>query len=199
MARTKQYDRQIYNQVKNINRRLLDIEKKIGINSEQYKRYVNTITAAVPSESYKMDTLTGKIRLKNTQAARDRMKVGNLRATLKNPTAGESIRQVKAQIAKTKKARGERPTVSDEQALREMAAKQKIQDWENEHGKLKYDDSVKEEMQAKGAKTYEELADIIGRGEDNARKRERRREYYAKNKDRINKRRRERNAARRKS
>ena len=201
MARTKAYDRQIFNAVKNINARLLDLERKLGMDSEQYRRYVNSITAAAPAGTYNMDIDTGRIRMKTGKAAREQLKLGQVRATQKLPTAGESVRQAKAQLKKTMQQRageGEKVTVSDEEALQELAAKQKIQEWETDHGKLKYSDSVKAEMSEKGTKTYSELAAILDKGNKIDKRREKQRQYYAANKERINRRRRE-NRARRRS
>ena len=193
MARTKAYDRQIYNAVKNINARLLDIERKLGIDSEQYRRYVNAITAAAPPGTYNMNVDTGRIRMKTAKSARDKLKVGQLRATQKLPTAKQSINQTKRQLAQLKQERGEDDdavSISDQEALEEMAAKQKIQEYEDAKGKLKYLEEARAELSEKGKKSYKELADIMKRAEKHKEKKENARAYYAKNKERINERRR---------
>ena len=193
MARTKAYDRQIYNAVKNINARLLDIERKLGIDSEQYRRYVNAITAAAPAGTYNMNVDTGRIRMKTAKSARDKLKVGQLRATQKLPTAKQSINQTKRQLAQLKQERGEDDdavSISDQEALEEMAAKQKIQEYEDAKGKLKYLEEARAELSEKGKKSYKELADIMKRAEKHKEKKEKARAYYAKNKERINERRR---------
>lgn len=193
MARTKAYDRQIYNAVKNINARLLDIERKLGIDSEQYRRYVNAITAAAPAGTYNMNVDTGRIRMKTAKSARDKLKVGQLRATQKLPTAKQSINQTKRQLAQLKQERGEDDdavSISDREALEEMAAKQKIQEYEDAKGKLKYLEEARAELSEKGKKSYKELADIMKRAEKHKEKKEKARAYYAKNKERINERRR---------
>lgn len=202
MARTKAYDRQIYNAVRNINRRLADIEKRIGMDSEQYRRYINTITAAAPAGTFSLDPTSGRIRMKTSKSSRDKMKIGQLRATLCNPTASQSIKQSKKQLQKTKQLRGDEDvSVSDMEALEELKAKQKIQDWEDDHGKLRYLDEAKEELSQKGAKSYTELADIMERAKEKHAKKEKKREsnkkYWEANKDRINARRREQRAEKR--
>ena len=193
MARTKAYDRQIYNAVKNINARLLDIERKLGIDSEQYRRYVNAITAAAPSGTYNMNVDTGRIRMKTGKAAREQLKLGQIRATQKLPTAKQSINQTKRQLAQMKQERGEEAdavSISDQEALEEMAAKQKIQEYEDGNGKLKYLEEAKEELSQKGKKSYKELADIMERAAKKKDKKEKRKAYYEANKERINERRR---------
>lgn len=193
MARTKAYDRQIYNAVKNINARLLDIERRLGVDTEQYRRYVNAITAAAPAGTYNMNVDTGRIRMKTGKAACAQLKLGQVRATQKLPTAKQSINATKRALAQTKQQRGEdvEPvSISDQEALEEMAAKQKLQEYEDGNGKLKYLEEAKLELSKKGAKTYKELVDIMERATKKRQKKEKQREYYAKNKDRINERRR---------
>lgn len=216
MARTKAYNKSVYMQVKNINRRLLNIERLLGMDSEQYRRYVNTITAALPPNTFNLDPETGRIRIKTAKSALSTLKLGQLRSTLKNPTAKESINAAKASIRRTKAARAkasgdesaEKITVSDMEALEELKAKQILEEYKDENGKLRYDESVTADMQQKGAKTYAELAAILTRGKENARAREeaaaeapqendkieqrraRQRAYYQQNKERINERRR---------
>ena len=193
MARTKAYDRQIYNAVKNINARLLDIERKFTIDSEQYRRYVNAITAAAPPGTYNMNVDTGRIRMKTGKSAREKLKIGQLRATQKLPTAKQSINQTKRQLAQLKQERGEdvEPvSISDQEALEEMAAKQKIQEYQDATGKLKYLEEAKPELSQKGKKSYKELADIMDRAKKRKDKKEKQRTYYEKNKERINERRR---------
>lgn len=216
MARTKAYNKSVYMQVKNINRRLLNIERLLGMDSEQYRRYVNTITAALPPNTFNLDPATGRIRIKTAKPALESLKLGQLRSTLKNPTAKESIKAAKASIKRTKAARAkaagdesaEKITISDMEALEELKAKQILEEYKDENGKLRYDESVTADMQQKGAKTYAELAAILTRGKENANAREEgeaqaaqendkkeqrrayNRAYYQKNKERINERRR---------
>lgn len=225
MARTKAYNKSVEMQIRNINRRLLNLERLLGMDSEQYRRYINSITAALPSDTFKLDAATGRVRIKTSKQAVGKIKLGQLRSTLKNPTAAESIKRAKASIKKVKQSRlqaaagsdegepGElaaidKITVSDMEALEELRAKQKLQDYQDETGELKYDESVKADMQQKGRKTYTELVAILDKGKRNAEaravaeaaaekeneKKEKRRaanrEYYQKNKERINERRR---------
>lgn len=175
MARTKTYERQILNKIKNINRRMLDIERMIGIDSQQYQRYVNRITAALPVGSYKISP-TGKVTISKSKTNLKTLKKRQLDIILKLPTAKQSAKQSKQAIAKNQlKAYGyEDPTdediqklaesITDEQALEELAAKAFIEALEDENGKLKYSEEVKEELSASGNKTYRELRAIIEEG-----------------------------------
>ena len=176
MARTKSYERQILNAIKLVNRRLLDIERKFGTESKQYKRYVNAISAALPKSAYNINVNTGKITVSKSKMNLKTLKTGQFASLKKLPTAAKSVKQSKKAIAKnlllsegyfqpTKAEIEERAiSISDQQALEELIAKNFIEDLEDESGRLKYDDSVKEEMQQKGTKTYSDLRRIIEEG-----------------------------------
>lgn len=175
MARTKAYTRQILNNVQNTNARLLDIERKIGKDSQQYERYKNTITASLPEGTFHF-TADGRIRINKGKKALASLKVHNFDKIKKLPTAKQSAKQSKKAIAKNQlKAFGyDMPTdeeieelaeqITDEEALEELAAKAFIEALEDEKGKLKYSDDVKEEMARIGHKTYRKLRAIIEEG-----------------------------------
>lgn len=215
MARTKAYNKSVYMQVKNINRRLLNVERTLGMDSEQYRRYINTLTASLPAGTFKLDPVTGRIRVSTSKQAIGKIKLGQLRSTLKNPTAKESIKAAKASLLRVKQERAkaaagddaeaaelaaiDKITISDIEALEELRAKQILEDYKDENGKLRYDESVTADMQQKGRKTYSELAAILNKGKRNAeareaaemmQRREKQRAYYQQNKERINERRR---------
>lgn len=209
MARTKAYERQILNQVANINHKMLEVERTFGLGSEQQQRYVNAITAALPSGSYHM-TAAGGIRINKGTANAKGLKVGQLAPARKLPTAKQSLRHGKRAQAKQKlrkagvepteaKIREEAFSISDQEALEELAAKSYIEAIENENNRLNYDESIKEEMQKKGAKTYTELKELMEKGEKarikRARHREAGRRYRESHREEINRRARERRAA----
>ena len=52
MARTKAYMSAIKSDISKINYRLKGIEQLLGVESEQYERYVNSITASLPPGTY---------------------------------------------------------------------------------------------------------------------------------------------------
>lgn len=176
MARTKRYEKQVLNAINNINRKMLGIERTFGIQSKQYQRYVNAITAALPVSAYKINAETGKVTISKSKMNLKQLKVGQFKALKQMPTAKKSIQQSKKAIAKnilmaegyekpTKEEVAERAiSLSDQEALEELMAKNMIEDLEDEHGKLKYSDEVKEEMKTKGVKTYTELKRIIEEG-----------------------------------
>ena len=63
MARTNTYKSQIKNTAGYVNKKIRDIENLFGIGSEQYSRYVNAVTAALPVGSYSLSE-SGKVRIK---------------------------------------------------------------------------------------------------------------------------------------
>lgn len=206
MARTNAYKNIIRRDIGRINYRLKGIEQLLGTDSEQYERYVNSITASMPVGSYSLSE-GGRIQLKATKQNLETLKHDQLKITSKLPTAKQSIRQQKKEIARRKGAAAEDSSepidVSDEEALNELNAKTFIKNRENTKGKLKYSDSAKAGLSAKGNKSYTELARIIKEAEakDNAKTEERKkrsreasRRYYERHKAEINARRREKRA-----
>ena len=188
MARTNKYTRQVYNRVDYLNKKLREVERTFGLDSEQYERYVNATTAALPTGSYRLSQ-AGRLTISKSKENLMQLKTGQLNALTKLPTAAHSMNMAKQAQAKNQlRAAGvadptqaeieaEAVTISDEQALEELAAKSFIQNMENTKGKLKYDDSVRAELQRTGAKSYRELQEIIKRGQSNAEKRRKKTEY----------------------
>ena len=204
MARTKSYERQVLNMISGINKKILDVERTFGVGSEQYNRYVNSITAALPKDTYHISK-SGGIRINKSKANIQTLKKGQLKPTSKLPTAKQSLNKSKRAQAKQRlRQQGIEPTakaighealsISDQEALEELAAKSYIEAIENESNRLNYDESVKEEMKQKGAKTYQQLKEILERGEKK-RDREAGRRYREKHREQINQRARERRAA----
>lgn len=215
MARSTKYTAQVQNSLAYVNKKIRDIENLFGIGSEQYDRYVNAVTAALPSGAYTLSE-SGKIRVKTGRATAESVKKGEVKPLVNLPTARQSMKSAKMSIAKNQLKREgvEKPTkkeiseeavsISDQEALQELSAKAFIQAMEDSKGKLKYDESVRAEMKEKGAKSYDELRKIIERGQANEaqriqekqkQKRERRREYQreyrARHREEINRKQRE--------
>ena len=213
MARTHAYQRQVDNQVRTINRHLKGVEEVFGVESQQYERYKNAISAALPKGAYTINPETGQIRVSTKKADTARLKMGQVKAPARLPTAKQSVRAAKRSLAQNKlhqqgvkaptrkEIEKEVVTVSDREALEELAAKDYIESIENESGMLNYDESVKEEMKELGAKSYTQLKEIMERGRAKAEKRRRAaeasRRYRARHRDEINARRRVQRAARR--
>lgn len=210
MARSKAYTNKVYNRIDYINKKARAVEKTFGLDSEQYQRYINATTAALPAGSYKL-TESGRLSIPKSKENLSTLKVGQLNALTNLPTAAHSMETAKQAQARNqlRVAGNMEPTteeiktlaedISDEEALQELAAKSFIQRMENAKGKLKYSESVKEDMQRSGAKTYRELQDIIKKGqkidETKERKRDYMREYRERNREEINRKQREYRAA----
>ena len=195
MARTKTYKRQVAAKITTVNRKLRDIERTFGTDSEQYQRYINATSAALPPDAYTL-TDTGRLTIHKDAENIDTLKLGQLKALSKLPTAKRSMEQSKKALAQNKlRAAGvqspgaeeikqQARTISDEEALAELAAKAIIQGMENEKGKLKYSEEAKADMKEKGVKTYRQLLDILQRGAKREAKKQYMREYRQRNKER---------------
>ena len=188
MARTKTYKRQVAAKITTVNRKLRDIEHTFGTDSEQYQRYINAASAALPPESFTLSD-SGRLTIHKDAENIDTLKLGQLKALSKLPTAKRSMDQSKKSLAQNKlrAAGGRSPgaeeikqqarSISDEEALAELAAKAIIQGMENEKGKLKYSEEAKADMKEKGVKTYRQLLDILQRGAKREAKKAYMREY----------------------
>lgn len=217
MARTKSYMSKVSNKIAYVNKKIRDIEKLFGVGSDQYDRYINVATAALDPTQYHLSE-SGQLRIKNTKATRESVKIGQVNALTKLPTATRSMQQAKLSMAKNKlqnagvdsptdkEIKDEAVTISDQQALQELDDRAFIRNKEGSKGKLNYNESVRADMAQKGKKSYCELRRIIEKGEKiNAEKQtekrakhaEQQRRYYAAHKEEINARRRERRAQRR--
>ena len=195
MARTKTYKRQVAAKINTVNRKLRDIERTFGTDSEQYQRYINATSAALPPDAYTL-TDTGRLTIHKDAENIDTLKLGQLKVLSKLPTAKRSMEQSKKALAQNKlRAAGvqspgaeeikqQARTISDEEALAELAAKAIIQGMENEKGKLKYSEEAKADMKEKGVKTYRQLLDILQRGAKREAKKQYMREYRQRNKER---------------
>lgn len=195
MARTKTYKRQVAAKITTVNRKLRDIERTFGSDSEQYQRYINAASAALPPDAYTL-TDSGRLTIHKDAENIDTLKLGQLKALSKLPTAKRSMDQSKKSLAQNKlRAAGvqspgveeikqQARTISDEEALAELAAKAIIQGMENEKGKLKYSEEAKADMKEKGVKTYRQLLDILQRGAKREAKKQYMREYRQRNKER---------------
>ena len=210
MARTNAYKSQIKNTAAYVNKKIRDIENLFGIGSEQYSRYVNAVTAALPVGSYSLSE-SGKVRIKTGKASQEILTKGELQPLVKLPTAKASMKAAKSSIAKNnlqikgvasptaKEIADEAITISDMEALQELDDKSYIQERENSKGKIKYDPTVRAEMAAKGRKSYGELRKIVEKGENNRREKrnEYQRKYREEHREEVNRKQREYRARRR--
>lgn len=208
MARSTDYANKVMNSTISLNAKILDVERTFGIGSAQYGRYVNAITAALPEGTYKISP-SGRVRVSKSKAAQAALTQGQLKGPKSLPTAKQSIKAGKRAMAKQrirqdkgsgkdisdKEVAEEAVSISDQEALEELAAKDYIENIENEKGQLNYDDSVKEKLKEKGSKSYTELKKIMEEGEKNrerrAKNREAARRYRERHREEINARRRE--------
>lgn len=190
MARTNAYKNAIRADISRINYRLQGIEQLLGVESEQYERYVNSITASLPPGSYTL-TLDGHIKLSASKINLQTLKREQLRAPSRLPTAKQSIRQQKKEMQHESGDTGE---ISDEDALNELNAKTFVQQREDSKGKLKYSAEMKAELSQKGKKSYQQLKEIIQKGEQatdkkkeakRARDRAASKRYYEKHREEI--------------
>lgn len=197
MARTKSYISAIKSDISKINYRLKGIEQLLGVESEQYERYVNSITASLPPGSYAL-SLDGHIELKATKTNLETLTRSQLRGPANLPTVKQSIRQQKKEM---KRAAETSEEISDEEALEELNAKTFVKSREDANHKLKYTEEARPEMEQKGKKSYRQLKEILEKGE--AKKREKKRakdraaskRYYEKHRTEILERRRAKRAA----
>lgn len=176
MARTKQYTSQVKNAISYINKKIRDVEKLFGKDSVQYQRYVNAVSAALPAGAYTLSE-SGTLRIKGGKAAASTIKKGQIRPLTNLPTASRSLKMGKKEIAKNKlqiegskkptasEIDAEAISISDQEALQELAAKSFIEGMENAKGKLKYSEVVLAEMSAAGKKSYQQLREIIEKGQ----------------------------------
>ena len=205
MARTNAYKNIIRRDIDRINYRLKGIEQLLGTDSEQYERYINSLTATLPEGSYTLSPETGRIQIKASKMNLESLKHEQLKAASKLPTAKQSIRAQKKELQRYKEAAGEEGvSVSDQEALQELNAKTYVRSRENSKGKLRYSESAKSDLSVKGRKSYTDIMNILRKAEEKdngktdekkARARENSRRYYEKHKAEINARRRAKRAA----
>ena len=204
MARTNAYKDLIRRDIDRINYRLKGIEQLLGTDSEQYERYVNSLTATLPEGSYTLSPDTGRIQIKASKANLEGLKHEQLKPASNLPTAKQSIRKQKQELKRYKEAAGESGvSVSDQEALQELNAKTYVRSRENSKGKLRYSESAKADLSVKGRKSYTDIMNILRKAEEKdngktdekkARAREASRRYYEKHKAEINARRRSKRA-----
>ena len=195
MARSESYERQILNAINRTDKRLKGVKAAFDVGSEQYQRYVNSITASLPPGSYTLDEETGEIYIPRSKENLKSLKLEQLRKPSHLPTAQQSIKAQKREMQADAEPGEE---ISDEDALRELNAKTFVRNREDSKGKIKYSESMYADLSKKGKKSYSELRDIIEKGdakdagqekEKTELKRQRNREaskrYYERNRERI--------------
>lgn len=195
MARTKSYERQILNVINRTDERLKGVKATFDVESEQYQRYVNSITASLPPGSFALNEKTGEIYIPRSKENLKSLKLEQLRAPSNLPTARQSIKAQKREMQADAEPGEE---ISDEDALRELNAKTFVQNREDSKGKIKYSESMRADLSKKGKKSYSELRDIIEKGDAKdagqekekadirrQRNREASKRYYERNRERI--------------
>ena len=195
MARSKSYERQILNAINRTDERLKGVKAAFDVGSEQYQRYVNSITASLPPGSYTLDEETGEIYIPRSKENLKSLKLEQLRKPSHLPTARQSIKAQKKEMQADAEPGEE---ISDEDALRELNAKTFVQNREDSKGKIKYSESMRADLSKKGKKSYSELRDIIEKGDAKdagqekektdlrrQRNREASKRYYERNRERI--------------
>lgn len=200
MARTNAYRNLIKRDIDRINYRLKGIEQLLGTDSEQYERYVNSLTATLPPGSYTLSPDTGRIQLKASKANLEGLKHEQLKPASNLPTAKQSVKRQKKELQRYKETAGETGvSVTDQEALQELNAKTYVRSCENSKGKLRYSESAKSDLSVKGRKSYTDIMNILRKAEEKesgkteerkARAREASKRYYEKHRDEINARRR---------
>ena len=206
MARTNAYKNIIRQDIDRINYRLKGIERLLGTESEQYRRYVNSLTATLEPWQFSLDADTGRISIKASKMSLESLKHDQLKKAAALPTAKQSIKQQKREMEKQRREWGWKNgiAVSDIEALNELNAKTYVRSQEDDKHKLKYSESVKSDMEVLGKKSYQQLKAILEKGEASkngttdekkARARANSKRYYEAHKAEINARRRERRAA----
>lgn len=210
MARTNAYMSKIQNKIAYVNKKIRDIENKFGVGSEQLDRYINVATAALPTDAYNLSE-SGKLRIKNTKAVRESVKLGQVNALTKLPTAAHTMQMVKLEIAKNnytiegkkdptaEELKDAAVSISDKQALQELDDKSYVRNHENAKSKIRYTESMRAELATEGKKSYGQLRKIIEKGESEKRAKhaEAQRRYYQAHKSEISERRKAQRAAKR--
>lgn len=210
MARTNAYMSKIQNKIAYVNKKIRAIENKFGVGSEQLDRYINVATAALPTDAYNLSE-SGKLRIKNTKAVRESVKLGQVNALTKLPTAAHTMQMVKLEIAKNNYAiegktdptaeelKEAAVSISDQQALQELDDKSYVRSRENAKGRLHYTENERAALSAKGKKSYGQLRKILEEGESKKRAKhaEAQRRYYQAHKAEISERRKAQRAAKR--
>ena len=158
-----------------LNKQIKSVYNAFGSDSEDYKLYVNKLTASLPagaihvSKGGFIQVSKGKSSGLTAQQIKSAKKglasVKRAKGTYKRQIASERLAE-KGNLAPTEsQIQREAKGISSEDVRKYVDAKSKVKEYEDDNHKLKYDASVADLMGAPGSKSYELLAAILEEGE----------------------------------
>ena len=158
-----------------LNKQIKSVYNAFGPDSEDYKLYVNKLTASLPagaihvSKGGFIQVSKGKSSGLTAQQIKSAKKglasVKRAKGTYKRQIASERLAE-KGNLAPTEsQIQREAKGISSEDVRKHVDAKSKVKEYEDSRHKLKYDASVADLMGTPGSKSYELLAAILEEGE----------------------------------
>ena len=158
-----------------LNKQIKSVYNAFGPDSEDYKLYVNKLTASLPagaihvSKGGFIQVSKGKSSGLTAQQIKSAKKglasVKRAKGTYKRQIASERLAE-KGNLAPTEsQIQREAKGISSEDVRKYVDAKSKVKEYEDSRHKLKYDASVADLMGTPGSKSYELLAAILEEGE----------------------------------
>ena len=158
-----------------LNKQIKSVYNAFGSDSEDYKLYVNKLTASLPagaihvSKGGFIQVSKGKSSGLTAQQIKSAKKglasVKRAKGTYKRQIASERLAE-KGNLAPTEsQIQREAKGISSEDVRKYVDAKSKVKEYEDSRHKLKYDASVADLMGTPGSKSYELLAAILEEGE----------------------------------
>ena len=158
-----------------LNKQIKSVYNAFGSDSEDYKLYVNKLTASLPagaihvSKGGFIQVSKGKSSGLTAQQIKSAKKglasVKRAKGTYKRQIASERLAE-KGNLAPTEsQIQREAKGISSEDVRKYVDAKSKVKEYEDDNHKLKYDASVADLMGTPGSKSYELLAAILEEGE----------------------------------
>ena len=158
-----------------LNKQIKSVYNAFGSDSEDYKLYVNKLTASLPagaihvSKGGFIQVSKGKSSGLTAQQIKSAKKglasVKRAKGTYKRQIASERLAE-KGNLAPTEsQIQREAKGISSKDVRKYVDAKSKVKEYEDDNHKLKYDASVADLMGTPGSKSYELLAAILEEGE----------------------------------
>ena len=158
-----------------LNKQIKSVYNAFGSDSEDYKLYVNKLTASLPagaihvSKGGFIQVSKGKSSGLTAQQIKSAKKglasVKRAKGTYKRQIASERLAE-KGNLAPTEsQIQREAKGISSKDVRKYVDAKSKVKEYEDSRHKLKYDASVADLMGTPGSKSYELLAAILEEGE----------------------------------
>ena len=158
-----------------LNKQIKSVYNAFGSDSEDYKLYVNKLTASLPagaihvSKGGFIQVSKGKSSGLTAQQIKSAKKglasVKRAKGAYKRQIASERLAE-KGNLTPTEsQIQREAKGISSEDVRKYVDAKSKVKEYEDSRHKLKYDASVADLMGTPGSKSYELLAAILEEGE----------------------------------